>query len=100
MDDGDRRCEIMKAAIYLGEVTALSRGERVAALYRRVRGYFVPRVPAPRLGELRGAKRQRRKERKGREETPHPPSFVRHPLPEGEGCDLQGRRDLQRKQGA
>jgi hypothetical protein len=40
MDDGDRRCEIIKAAIYLGEVTApgttpcgpkksaLSRGER------------------------------------------------------------------------
>ena len=112
MDEGDRRCEIIKAAIYLGEVTApgttpcgakksaLSGGERVAALCRRVRGYFVPRVPAPRLGELRGAKRQRCKERMGREKTPHPPSFIRHPLPEGEGCDLQGRRDLQGKQGA
>ncbi len=55
---------------------------------RRVRGYFVPCVPAPRVGELHGGKRQGDKEREGREETPHPPSFVRHPLPKGEGRDL------------
>ena len=81
----------MKAA--MGEVTApgttpggprkqaLARGERVAALCRRVRGYFIPRV-----GEPRGGKRQVCTEREEREKTPHPrcsgpPSLLRQAPP-------------------
>src|SRR5208282_5775204 len=69
---------------------ALSLGERVSALCRRVRGHFTLRIPPREFGNsaARSGRNVRRVKSFWREETPHPASFVSHPLPKGEGCDL------------